>query len=162
MPDNPYQQIVNCTIGKHTVVRTFVNLYGCSIGEHSMIGAFVEVQKGAVIGNKVRVQSHSFICEGVTIEDHVFIGHHVVFINDKYPRATNSKGQIISPKDWKLLLTVVKYGASIGSNATILGGVTIGRKSMIGAGSVVTKSIPDFAIAVGNPAKIVGYVNEKK
>lgn len=161
MQDKDLQKIVNCKIGKGTVLHRFINLYGCTIGEDSMIGAFVEIQKGVRIGNKVRVQSHSFICEGVTIEDNVFVSHHVVFINDKYPRATNKKGEAITPDDWKLLPTHVKRGASIGSNATILGGITIGENAMIGAGSVVTKDVPDGAIVVGNPAEVVGTVKEK-
>lgn len=125
-----------------------------------MIGTFVEIQKGARIGNKVRIQSHSFVCEGVTIEDNVFIGHHVVFINDKYPRATNTKGEIITPNDWKLLPIVVKEGASLGSNATILGGISIGKKALVGAGSVVTKNVPDYAIVAGNPARVIGQVKD--
>jgi acetyltransferase-like isoleucine patch superfamily enzyme len=138
----------NCNIGKGTVVRPYVNLYGCRIGEDCMIGTFVEIQKGAIVGNHVRVQSHSFICEGVTVEDDVFIGHGVVFINDNHPRANTP---------WKLLPVLVRKGASIGSNATILGGVTIGEKALIGAGSVVTKNVPDGATVAGNPAKIINH-----
>ncbi len=134
----------NCKIGKGTIIRPFVNLYGCTIGRNCMIGTFVEIQKGAIIGNRVRVQSHSFICEGVTIEDDVFIGHGVMFINDKYPKVAS---------DWKLLPVRVKKGASIGSNATILGGVTIGEKAMIGAGSVVTRDVPAGTTVAGNPAR---------
>jgi acetyltransferase-like isoleucine patch superfamily enzyme len=141
------QAIVDCVIGKETVIRPFVNLYGCTIGSNCMIGPFVEIQKGVAIGNNVRVQSHAFICEGVTIEDEVFVGHHVVFINDKYPKVGS---------DWKLLPVLVKKGASIGSNATILGGVIIGAKSLVGAGSVVTKDVPDGAIVAGNPARVIG------
>jgi len=162
MEDKDFQNIVNCNIGKGTTLRRFINLYGCTIGEQCLIGTFVEVQKGVVIGNKVRIQSHAFICEGVTVDDDVFISHHVVFINDNYPHATNKKGQVISPADWKLLRTHVEHGASIGSNATILGGVTIGIKALVGAGSVVTKDVPDGAIVVGNPARIVGYVKDKE
>jgi len=160
MQDKDFQNVVNCRIGKTTTLRRFINLYGCTIGEECMIGPFVEIQQGVVIGNKVRVQSHAFVCEGVTIDDDVFISHHVVFINDKFPRATNKKGRVISPSDWKMLYTHVKCGASIGSNATILGGVTIGKKAMVGAGSVVTRDVPDFAIVVGNPAKVVGSVRD--
>jgi|SRR3989344_521914 len=155
---SPIKIIKDCQIGKRTKIWNFVNLYGCSIGENCQIGAFVEIQKGVRIGNKVKVQSHAFICEGVVIEDEVFVSHHVVFINDKYPRATNISGSLKTDKDWKLLNTVVKTRAAIGSNATVLGGVTIGENALIGAGSVVTKDVPKNAIVVGNPAKIIGYV----
>lgn len=160
MKNDLYQSVVGCTIGKGTILRKFINLYGCIIGEHCMIGAFVEIQKGAYIGNRVRVQSHSFICEGVTIMDNVFIGHHVVFINDNYPRATNTMGHPITPADWKLRPVLVKEGASIGSNATVLGGVTIGEKAFVGAGSVVTKNIPARTIVAGNPARVIGKVKD--
>lgn len=146
---------VNCTIGHGTILRHFINLYGCTIGEDCMIGTFVEIQKGAVIGNRVRVQSHSFICGGVTIEDDVFVGHHVVFINDNYPTVEKT-----IHKTWRLMPVTVKNGATIGSNATILGGVTIGEFAMVGAGAVVTKNVPDRAIVVGNPARIVGTVKD--
>ncbi len=135
----------NCRIGKGTIVRPFVNLYGCTIGRNCMIGTFVEIQKNVVIGNNVRIQSHSFVCEAVTIEDNVFIGHGVMFINDKHPR--------VGVVDWKLLPVLVKKGASIGSNATILGGVTIGENALIGAGSVVTRNVPARATVAGNPAR---------
>ncbi len=134
----------NCKIGKGTIVRPFVNLYGCTIGRDCMIGTFVEIQRGVKVGDNVRVQSHSFICEGVTIEDNVFIGHGVMFINDNHPKAG---------VPWKLLPVLVKKGSSIGSNATILGGVTIGNNALVGAGSVVTKDVPDGTTVVGNPAK---------
>lgn len=142
------QSIKNCTIGKNTKIWDYVNLYGCSIGNNCMIGSFVEIQSGARIGNNVRVQSHSFICDGVTIEDDCFIGHHVVFINDNYPK---------SGKPWKLLPVSVKKGASIGSNTTILGGITIGENALIGAGSVITKDVPPNAVVAGNPAKTVQH-----
>ena len=144
MPSKADQHIVDCNIGRGTIVRPFVNMYGCTVGRDSMIGTFVEIQKGVVVGNNVRVQSHSFICEGVTIEDNVFIGHGVMFINDNYPRAN---------APWKFLRVLVKKGATIGSNATILGGVTIGEKAMVGAGAVVTKDVPAGATIFGNPAK---------
>jgi len=146
---NLYQKVVDCKIGTGTVLRHFINLYGCSIGRNCMIGTFVEIQKGVVIGNNVRVQSHSFICEGVTIEDDVFIGHGVMFINDNHPRANTP---------WKLLPVKVNEGASIGTNATILGGVTIGERALVGAGSVVTKNVLPYSIVVGNPAQVIGKV----
>ncbi len=160
MTNSQFQTIVDCSIGKGTKLWSYVNLYGCKIGENCLIGAFVEIQAGVIIGDKVRVQSHSFICDGVTIKDNVFIGHHVVFINDKYPRATNTKGDVITPKDWKLLPITVKEGASVGSNTTILGGLTIGKKALVGAGSVVTKNVPDYAIVAGNPARVIGKVKD--
>ncbi|RJQ26876.1 N-acetyltransferase [Candidatus Parcubacteria bacterium] len=153
---NNLQLINNCNIGKNTKVYDFVNLYGCAIGEECMIGTFVEVQKDVVIGDRVKIQSHSFICEGVIVEDEVFIGHHVVFINDKYPRSTNKDGSVKKQGDWKVEKTVVKKGATIGSNATILGGVTIGENSIIGAGAVVTRDVPSNKILAGNPARIIG------
>ena len=153
MGNNFYQVITDCKIGKNTKLWKFINLYGCTIGDNCMIGSFVEIQNSVKIANNVRVQSHTFICEGVTIRDDVFVGHGVVFINDNHPRAVNAKGKPIARKDWKLLPIVVKKGASIGSNATILGGVTIGEHAMVGAGSVVTKDVPARATVVGNPAR---------
>lgn len=138
-----------------------VNLYGCSIDEGTTIGPFIEIQSDVVIGARCKLSSHSFICQGVTIEDEVFIGHGVMFINDLYPRATNEDGILQTAESWTLVQTVVKQRASIGSNATILGGVTIGRHAMVGAGAVVTKDVPDYAIVVGVPAKIMGQVFEK-
>ncbi len=132
-----------------------MNLYGCEIGDESKIGAFVEIQKGARIGSRVKVSSHTFICEGVTIEDGVFIGHGVMFINDKYPHATNELGELQTEADWNVIPTIVKQGASIGSNATILCGLTIGEESIVGAGSVVTHDVPPKAIVAGNPARII-------
>src|SRR3989440_8944831 len=129
-------------LGYDVVIHHFVNLYGCQIGDGSKIGSFVEIQKNARIGSNCKISSHSFICEGVTIEDEVFIGHGVTFINDKVPRATNSKGSLQSESDWKVVPTLVKRGASIGSGATILCGVTIGERSIVGAGSVVTTNVP--------------------
>jgi acetyltransferase-like isoleucine patch superfamily enzyme len=142
-------------LGKDVKIYAFVNLYGCEIGDESKIGTFVEIQKGARIGRRVKVSSHSFICEGVTIEDEVFIGHGVMFINDKYPRATTPTGEMQGEGDWRLEPTLVKRGASIGSNATVLCGVTIGEEAIVGAGSVVTKDVPDGAVVVGNPARII-------
>ena len=140
-------------LGNDVRIYAFVNLYGCEIDDESKIGTFVEIQKGVRIGKRVKVSSHSFICEGVTIEDEVFIGHGVMFINDKYPRSTTESGSLQSEVDWLCIPTLVKARASIGSNATILCGVTIGEGAMVGAGSVVTHDVPPGAIVVGNPAK---------
>lgn len=145
--------VKNCTIGKNTKIWNFVNLYGCSIGDDCTVGTFVEIQKNVQIGNNVKVESHTFICEGVTIEDKVFVGHNVVFTNDKYPRATNREGKNQAEEDWALHKTLVKTGASIGSSATILPGLTIGKNSIVGAGSVVTKDVPDNTVVAGVPAK---------
>ena len=135
-----------------------VNLYGCSIGADTKVGAFVEIQKNASIGERCKISSHSFICEGVTIEDECFIGHGVMFTNDVYPRAVNEDGSPQTEADWKVVKTVVKKRASIGSNATILAGVTIGERALIGAGAVVTEDVPSFAIVAGVPARIIGDV----
>src|SRR5512142_3069549 len=129
-------------LGRDVIIHAFVNLYGCTIGDHSKIGAFVEIQKNASIGRNVKVSSHTFICEGVTIEDNVFIGHNVSFINDKLPRATRPDGTPQDESDWKVVTTLVKKGASIGTSSTILCGVTIGENAIVGAGSVVTKDVP--------------------
>ena len=142
-------------LGRNVIFHAFVNLYGCTIGDNSRIGTFVEIQKNANIGRNVKVSSHTFICEGVTIEDDVFIGHNVSFINDKYPRATAGNGHLQTEADWSVVPTRVKRGASIGTSATILCGVTIGENAIIGAGSVVTKDVPDNAIVAGVPARIV-------
>lgn len=139
-------------LGKDVRIYAFVNLYGCEIGDESRIGTFVEIQKGANIGKRVKVSSHTFICEGVTIEDEVFIGHGVMFINDKYPRATTEDGSSQTEADWVCTPTVIQKRASIGSNATILCGVTIGEGAMVGAGSVVTHDVPPGAVVAGNPA----------
>ncbi|MDD4617216.1 MAG: acyltransferase [Alphaproteobacteria bacterium] len=135
---------------------SLVNLYGCRIGKDSRIGSFVEVQSGVVVGKRCKIQSHSFLCEGVTLEDEVFIGHGVMFTNDLFPRSTNADGSIQNASDWQCLPTRVKRRASIGSNATILCGITIGEEALIGAGAVVTHDVPDYAIIAGNPAKIIG------
>ena len=142
-------------LGRDVKVYAFVNLYGCEVGDESRIGTFVEIQKGALIGKRVKVSSHSFICEGVTIEDEVFIGHGVMFINDKYPRATTVSGASQSEADWECVPTVVRRRASIGSNATILCGVTIGEGALVGAGSVVTRDVPAGAVVAGNPARVI-------
>mgnify|MGYP003678213738 CR=1 FL=1 len=137
-----------------------VNLYGCQVGDGSRIGAFVEIQKGATVGEKCKISSHTFICEGVTIEDEVFVGHGVMFTNDRFPRATNPDGSAQSDEDWTLEFTQVKRRASIGSNATIMCGITIGEGALIAAGAVVTKNVPDYAIVAGVPAKVVGDVRK--
>ncbi|MGO8731496.1 MAG: acyltransferase [Terriglobia bacterium] len=141
-------------LGKDVSIQAFVNLYGCTIGDRTKIGTFVEIQKNAHVGNNVKVSSHTFICEGVTIEDDVFIGHNVSFINDKFPRAT-SNGKLQTEADWQVVPTLVKRGASIGTSATILCGVTIGEMAIVGAGSVVTRNVPDNAIVAGNPARLL-------
>lgn len=142
-------------LGENVKVYAFVNLYGCEVGDFSRIGTFVEIQKGARIGRRVKISSHTFICEGVTVEDDVFIGHGVMFINDKYPRATTAAGRPQTEADWTCVPTLVRRGASIGSNATVLCGVTIGEGAMVGAGSVVTHDVPPFAVVAGNPARII-------
>jgi acetyltransferase-like isoleucine patch superfamily enzyme len=139
-------------LGEGVRIYAFVNLYGCDIGDGSKIGTFVEIQKGAKIGRQVKISSHSFICEGVTIEDEVFIGHGVMFINDKYPRSTTGSGQLQTEEDWACIPTLIKRGVSIGSNATILCGITVGEGAMVGAGSVVTHDVPAGAVVAGNPA----------
>src|SRR6266550_1104330 len=136
-----------------------VNLYGCAVGEETRIGAFVEIQKNALIGIRCKISSHTFICEGVAIEDEVFVGHGVMFINDLYPRAT-TEGQLQADADWKVIPTVVKRGASIGSGAVIMGGVSIGKAALVGAGAVVTHSVEDYAIVVGIPARRMGDVRD--
>lgn len=140
-------------LGKDVKIYAFVNIYGCEIGDGSKIGTFVEIQKGARIGRHVKISSHTFICEGVTIEDEVFIGHGVMFINDKYPRATTESGSLQTEADWVCTPTIIERGASIGSNATILCGVTIGKGALVGAGSVVTHDVPAGVIVAGNPAR---------
>ncbi len=142
-------------LGRDVKIFAFVNLYGCEIGDNTKVGTFVEIQKGARIGKNVKVSSHTFICEGVTIEDDVFIGHGVMFINDKYPRATAETGQLQTEADWTCTPTLIKRGASLGSNATILCGVTVGENVIVGAGSVVTHDVPAGAVVAGNPARII-------
>jgi len=141
-------------LGKNVRVFAFVNLYGCEVGDDSRIGTFVEIQKGARIGQRCKISSHTFICEGVTIEDEVFVGHGVTFINDMFPRATTEGGGLQTDADWECVPTVVKRGASIGSGTTILGGVTIGERAIVGAGSVVTRDVPAGTIVAGNPARV--------
>ena len=143
----------NVKLGQNVILQDFINLYGCEIDDDTRVGPFVEIQKNAFIGKRCKIQSHTFICEGVTIEDDAFIGHGVMFINDKYPQSTNEGGELQSEEDWQVIPTLVKKGASIGSNATILCGITIGEGAIIGAGSVVTKNVPANAIVAGNPAR---------
>ena len=151
-----YKRISNdVRLGRNVQIYAFVNLYGCEIGDESRIGTFVEIQKGAKIGPRCKISSHTFICEGVTIESEVFIGHGVTFINDRYPRATSTSGQPQTEADWSVQNTLVKKGASIGSGATLLGGITIGEKAIIGAGSVVTKDVPPNTVVAGNPARVL-------
>ena len=157
--NNDKQSLNNVTMGKNTRIFNFVNAYGCSIGDNSKIGAFVEIQKGAFIGKNCKISSHTFICEGVHIEDGVFIGHGVMFTNDLFPKATNADGSQQTEADWKVIETIVKHGASIGSNATILCGITIGENALVGAGSVVTKDVPPNAVVAGVPAKIIKTLN---
>jgi len=142
-------------LGRDVKIYNFVNLYGCEIGDETRIGTFVEIQKGARVGARCKISSHTFICEGVRVEDEVFIGHGVMFINDRYPRATNPDGTPQTEADWQLERTIVRRGASIGSNATILGGIEIGERATIGAGAVVTKNVPADATVAGNPARVI-------
>ena len=142
-------------LGKNVSLGHFINLYGCTIGDETKIGPFVEIQKNAFIGKRCKIQSHSFICEGVTIEDEAFVGHGVMFTNDRYPRATADSGGLQTEADWKVIPTVIKRRASIGSNATILCGVTVGEEAIVGAGSVVLHDVPAKTIVAGNPAKVI-------
>jgi len=147
-------------LGRDVTIYNFVNLYGCEIGDGSRIGSFVEIQKGARVGRDCKISSHTFICEGVTIEDEVFVGHNVTFINDKYPRATSVNGSLQTEADWKVVPTVVKRGASVGSGATVLCGVTIGERAIVGAGAVVTADVSPGATVAGNPARAIADWSE--
>jgi acetyltransferase-like isoleucine patch superfamily enzyme len=156
MSFQPNQQIApDVRLGKGVCLFGFVNLYGCEIGDDVKIGTFVEIQKGAKIGNRCKISSHTFICEGVTLENEVFVGHGVTFINDRFPRATNEQGSLQTDADWKCVPTLVKRGAAIGSGSTLLCGITIGERAIVGAGSVVTKDVPAGAIVAGNPARVM-------
>ncbi len=148
-----YIRLNNVKLGADVKIFSFVNAYGCEIGDNSKIGAFVEIQKNARIGKNCKVSSHSFVCEGVTVEDNVFIGHGVMFTNDLFPRATNQDGSPQVEADWKVVPTLIKKGASIGSGATIIAGVTVGEGAIVGAGAVVTKDVPPKTIVAGVPAK---------
>jgi UDP-2-acetamido-3-amino-2,3-dideoxy-glucuronate N-acetyltransferase len=155
-PEQALRRIaVNVRLGKNVQIYDFTNLYGCEIGDDVKIGAFVEIQKAAKIGNRCKISSHTFICEGVTLEDEVFVGHHVVFTNDLYPRATTESGTLQTDADWECVPTLVKRGASIGSGAVLLCGITVGENAIIGAGSIVTRDVPSGTIVAGNPARIL-------
>jgi acetyltransferase-like isoleucine patch superfamily enzyme len=162
MADSPsFQRIApDVKLGKGARVFAFTNLYGCEIGDDAKIGAFVEIQKGARIGARCKISSHTFICEGVVIEEDVFVGHGVIFINDLYPRATNEDGRLQTEADWKCIPTRVERGASIGSGATLLCGITVGARAIVGAGSVVTRNVPAYAVVAGNPARLIRMLNQ--
>ena len=145
-------------LGEGVKIHAFVNMYGCEIGDQTKIGTFVEIQKGAKIGRNCKISSHTFICEGVTIEDDVFVGHNVTFINDPFPRSTNEGGALQTEKDWVCIRTLVRKGASIGSGATLLCGITVGERAIVGAGSVVTKDVLPETIVAGNPAKVLRHI----
>ena len=148
-------------LGHNVELYAFVNLYGCEIGDNCKICTFVEIQKNVKIGNGVKIESHTFICDGVTVEDGVFLGHGVMFTNDTYPRATRQTGELQTEEDWKVIPTFVKKGASIGSNATIICGVTIGEGSIVGAGSVVTHDVAPYTIVAGNPARLIRTIERE-
>ncbi|MCP2045740.1 acyltransferase [Pontibacter sp. HSC-36F09] len=158
--NNDKQSLQNVRLGKDVKIYNFVNAYGCSIGDGTKVGTFVEIQKGATIGKNCKISSHTFICEGVHIADDVFIGHNVTFINDKYPQATNDDGSLQTEDDWHCIETNVEEGASIGSSVTILCGVRIGKKAIVGAGSIVTRDVPNNAVVAGNPARLMKYANQ--
>lgn len=153
--DAPYRLIDNVEFGDRVVVGPFTNLYGCKIGDDTRVGPFVEIQRGAAVGSRCKIQSHSFICEGVEIQDEVFVGHNVVFINDKRPRATIEDGRLQGEQDWDLLKTVVERRASLGSGAVILGGIRIGAGALVGAGAVVTRDVADGVTVAGSPARLI-------
>ena len=156
LPNEPLQRIApDVKLGRNVRIFAFTNLYGCEIGDDVKIGTFVEIQKNAKIGDRCKISSHTFICEGVTLEDEVFVGHHVVFTNDRYPRATNENGNLQSEEDWECIPTLVKRGASIGSGAVLLCGITVGENAIIGAGSVVTRDVPPDTVVAGNPARVI-------
>ena len=149
-------------LGKNVKISDFVNLYGCEVGDNSRIGTFVEIQKGAKIGKNCKISSHTFICEGVVIEDEAFVGHNVTFINDLFPRATRADGSLQTDNDWVCVPTRVKKGASIGSSATLLCGITVGSNAIVGAASVVTKDVSEDTIVAGNPARVIRKISKKR
>jgi UDP-2-acetamido-3-amino-2,3-dideoxy-glucuronate N-acetyltransferase len=151
--DAPYRLIEGVDFGENVVVYAFVNLYGCRIGDNTRVGPFVEIQRGAVVGADCKIQSHAFICDGVEIRDRVFVGHGVLFVNDKHPRATTAEGALQAEGDWELVPTVVERGASLGSGAVVLAGIRIGEGALVGAGAVVTRDVPPGETVVGNPAR---------
>ncbi|MFC3167232.1 MULTISPECIES: acyltransferase [Paracoccus] len=155
--------ITNCTIGPDVVFThpDLINAYGCRIGAGTRVGPFVEIQKGSTIGERCKISSHSFICEGVAIEDEVFIGHGVMFTNGLLPQSTDADGRLLRDGDWECTPTLVRRGAAIGSNATLVCGVTIGARALVGAGAVVTRDVPDHAIVAGNPARVIGDVRNR-
>lgn len=155
LPTVTQQISADVKLGRGVRIFGFTNLYGCEIGDETKVGTFVEIQKGARIGRRCKISSHTFICEGVTIEDEVFVGHGVTFTNDLFPRATNPDGTLQTADDWQCIKTLVKKGAAIGSGATLLCGITIGERAVIGAGSMVTKDVPPDAVVAGNPARIM-------
>ena len=152
--DAPFRLIEDVAFGEGVAVLSFTNLYGCSIGDETRVGPFVEIQRGAAVGARCKIQSHTFICDGVTIEDEVFVGHGVMFVNDKTPRATSESGALQSEEDWSLLRTVVERGASIGSGAVVLGGIRIGARALVGAGAVVTRDVASGSVVAGVPARV--------
>jgi len=154
------QIIKDVKLGKNVQIYNFVNIYGCEIGDNTKVGSYVEIREKVKIGKNCKIQAFAFLPQGVILEDEVFIGPHACFVNDKIPRATVNGKLKEQGKDWEPLTTIIKKGASIGANATILGGITIGENSIVGAGSVVTKNVPDNVIVVGNPAKIIKKLNE--
>lgn len=162
LPEKHVQIAPSVKLGQNVKIFGFVNLYGCEIGDDTKIGTFVEIQKGAKIGSRCKISSHTFICEGVTIEDEVFVGHNVTFINDLFPRSTTENGALQTEADWVCQKTLVKKGASIGSSATLLCGITVGEGAMVGAGSVVTKDVPPGMVVAGNPARILRPVKPKQ
>lgn len=151
--DAPYRLIEGVDFGENVVVYAFVNLYGCRIGDNTRVGPFVEIQRGAVVGADCKIQSHAFICDGVEIQNRVFVGHGVLFVNDKRPRATTAEGALQAEGDWELVPTVVERGASLGSGAVVLAGIRIGEGALVGAGAVVTRDVPPGETVVGNPAR---------
>jgi UDP-2-acetamido-3-amino-2,3-dideoxy-glucuronate N-acetyltransferase len=151
--DAPYRLIDDVEFGENVVVQAFANLYGCTIGDNTRVGPFVEIQRGAIIGANCKIQSHTFICDGVTIEDEVFVGHGVMFVNDRTPRATSPEGRLQADGEWEMLPTVVERGASLGSGAVILGGLRVGEGALVGAGAVVTQDVEPGTVVVGSPAR---------